>query len=94
MPQHLALPIRVTHRGLATVEQDSDADIEQSVRLLLTTSPGERRSVPDYGLPDPLFGLAPDPADVADAIAEWEDRAIIAELDLIALTNADPTGGH
>ncbi|NGZ99388.1 hypothetical protein G5V59_00170 [Nocardioides sp. W3-2-3] len=56
LPEHLAFPIAVTSQGLATVEQDSDADIRQSVALLLNTRPGERRSEPNYGLPDPVFG--------------------------------------
>lgn len=92
MPQHLALPIRVTARGLATVEQDSQADIVQSVRLLLHTRPGDRRSVPDYGLPDPLFGTTNNPADVAAVITEWEDRADLDALDVTALANTP--GGH
>lgn len=85
MPSHLAFPIRVAGRGLATVDQDSDADLVQSVQLLLQTRPGERRSVPGYGLPDPLFGTAPDDTDVAAVIAEWEERVDIDQLDVAAV---------
>lgn len=75
MVQHLALPLRVTDSGrLAAVDQDSPTEIAQSVALLLSTAPGERRSVPEYGLVELLAaGYTPD--DLADAIAEWETRA-------------------
>lgn len=79
--RHLAFPIRVNSNGsLATLEQDSDTEIAQSVRLLLATHPGERRSVPDYGLPDPVF-TGVDVADIAHVIYEWEDRAPTALVD-------------
>lgn len=75
MPAHLRFPIAVTAAGrLTTVEQDSDPDIVQAVALLLDTRPGERRSVPDYGLPDPVFGGVL-PAHVAGLITAWEERA-------------------
>lgn len=80
--KHLAFPLRVTPTGLATVVQDSADDIAQSIQLLLRTRPGERRSVPDYGLPDPTFGTRLDEDDVLEAISEWEDRAVLDDLDL------------
>lgn len=84
MAQHLAFPIRVTGRGvLATVEQDSEADIAQSVALLLDTRPSERRSVPDYGLPDPVFGGL-DVAEVVEVISTWEERAEELDIEQIA----------
>lgn len=93
MATHLAFPLQVTSRGLATVAHDSSADVEQSVRLLLNTRPGERRSVPDYGLPDPLFGQQVDPQDVGEVISEWEDRADVTELDISALLARITPGG-
>jgi hypothetical protein len=79
---HLALPLTVAADGtLASVTQDSPAEVSQSVALLLATRPGERRSVPGYGLPDPLFsGIDLD--QVAAVIEEWEDRADPADIDL------------
>ena len=75
MAQHLALPIAVTGSGrLATVEQDSEADLAQCVALLVDTRPGERRAEPGYGVPDPLFGGV-DLAEITQAIVTWEDRA-------------------
>ena len=92
MPTHLAFPIRVTSRGdLSNVAQDSDTDIGQSLRLLLSTRPGERRSAPGYGFPDQLFGTGPvTPDDVTEVIATWEDRAQIDALDVAALITARP----
>lgn len=100
MPQHLALPIKITAAGrLATVEQDSVEDISQSVALLADTRPGDRRSVEDYGIPDPVFGGV-DADEVAELILEWEDRADQAFVEKVAAgivdqaqVHADTSGG-
>jgi hypothetical protein len=93
VPAHLAFPIRLGAGGLATVEQDSDADIVQSVALLLDTRPGERRSVPEYGLPDPLFsGLTED--QVTAVISEWEERADVDLLHIDNLTSPPTRVGY
>lgn len=73
--EHFALPLQVTPSGaLATLPQDSPAEVTQAVAVLVSTLPGERRSVPDYGLPSPLFDGF-DPSEAADVIEEWEPRA-------------------
>lgn len=72
---HLALPVALAPDGrLVALPQDSPAEVAQSVALLLATRPGERRSVPDYGLPDPVFGGV-DVDEIVSTVAEWEDRA-------------------
>ena len=82
MPQHLALPLRLASDGrFAALDQDTPEEVAQSVALLLATRPGERRSVPGFGMVDPL-GAGLDPSAVADAIEEWEDRADPADVDL------------
>lgn len=82
--RHLAFPIRVTAGGgLATVEQDSTADIVQSVALLLDTRPDERRSVPEYGLPDPVFGGL-NVTQLSQLIAVWEPRADLTTIEQLA----------
>ena len=88
---HLAFPIKLAGDGaLATVAQDSDADIVQSVQLLLRTRPGERRSIPDYGLPDPVFaGLTHD--EVLDVVETWEERADTELLDIANLARSTGT---
>lgn len=84
MPKHLAFPIRVSAAGsLTALEQDSEQEIAQSVALLVATTPGERRSVPEYGMPDPVFGGVSQ-EDVSDVIAEWEDRADPAFVEQLA----------
>lgn len=92
MTAHLAFPLRLAGRSLATVEHDSPQDIEQSVRLLLNTRPGERRSVPGYGMPDPLFGREVDLQEVVATVAEWEDRAVLDDIDLSTLHHTNPHG--
>ncbi|WP_125568722.1 GPW/gp25 family protein [Nocardioides baekrokdamisoli] len=96
MPAHLAFPLTVGAKGLRTVVQDSAADIVQSVALLLDTRPTDRRSVPDYGLPDPTFsGLGV--STLAALIDEWEPRAEPAILEqvlagVLEVINVAPLG--
>lgn len=76
MARVLSLPLAVTAGGMmSTITQDHPAEIAQSVALLLDTIPGDRRTLPDYGLPDQLFGLGLDEALIAEVVAEWEPRA-------------------
>jgi phage baseplate assembly protein W len=84
MPLRLSLPLQVAADGaLAAVEQDTPAEVAQSVALLLSTRPGERRSVPDYGSDDPMFsGLTTE--DVYAAVEMWEDRADPVTVEFIA----------
>lgn len=84
MPTHLSLPIVVNANGrLSTVVQGSPQEIAQSLALLVSTVPGERRSVPDYGVPDPVFGGV-DVDEISAAAAEWEDRAEPALVEQLA----------
>lgn len=78
MARLLAVPFRLLPSGnLATVLEDSAADVAQSVRTLLLTRPGERLMSPDLGTPDPVFvGL--DPEQVAAVVQEQEDRASVS----------------
>lgn len=83
MTETLRLPLTIRPGGgLLTIDQDSDAEIAQSVALLLDTRPGERRSVPDYGVPDPVFGGV-DVAAVVEAVSVWEDRADTAFVEQV-----------
>lgn len=82
MPSCLALPIAVTRQGLASVEQDTPEEVAQSVNLLLNTQPGDRRFIPEYGLPDPVFSGATE-AEVAEVVKHWEPRADPERLTVI-----------
>ncbi|MBZ5736503.1 GPW/gp25 family protein [Nocardioides sp. TRM66260-LWL] len=90
MPRHLALPIAVTPSGvLSSLEQDSEAEVAQSVGLLVATVIGDRRAATGYGIPDPL-GRGLDPATLADVLETWEPRADPSTV-LVEPTNADGT---
>jgi hypothetical protein len=52
----LSFPVRLTPTGsLATVEEGSDAAIEEAIASLCLTPIGERPMRPTYGVPDPAF---------------------------------------
>jgi phage baseplate assembly protein W len=70
----LSLPLRLQGGRFVAVGQDSPQALAESVALLLDTRPGERRSVPEYGLPDPLFGGV-DPITLRGAVEVWEPDA-------------------
>lgn len=84
-PRHLAWPFRLTegadlpgqvpHAPLQLVEQDTIADVRQSVHLLLRTPPGARPLAPEIGIADPTFTTGIDAQQLAAALEEMEDRA-------------------
>jgi hypothetical protein len=52
----LSFPFRLTPTGsVATVENGSDAEIEEAIAVLCLTPIGERPMRPTYGVPDPAF---------------------------------------
>ena len=76
--ERLAMPIRLDPRTgrLATVEQDSDADIGQCIRAVFDTRPGDRWDVPDMGVIDDTFTEQPLDVDtLVDVVSEFEPRA-------------------
>jgi phage baseplate assembly protein W len=78
MAPHFALPFRVNTSGSAAVlDQDSEEEIAQCVRVLMSTTVGERIELPDYGIPSPVFSTMSthDDADMAAAVGKWEPRA-------------------
>ncbi|MFW6776064.1 GPW/gp25 family protein [Nocardioides sp. CPCC 205120] len=83
MAQHLALPLQLRGSRLAALQQDSALEVSQSVALLVSTRPGERRSVPEYGVSDPIFGGL-DAGEVTDAVLEWEERVDPVHVDDVA----------
>lgn len=96
MARTLTLPLEVTANGaLATVTQDHPAEIAQSVGLLLDTRPGERRTLPEYGFPDQLFGIgALDEGLIAETVAEWEPRADPDIVDTVRSGSTQSTTVH
>lgn len=56
MAQVWDYPFRLGPGGaVATVEQDTDRDIENKIAAALYTRPGERSQVPTFGIADPAF---------------------------------------
>jgi len=80
--------LRVTAQGKIAMVEDADA-VGQSIRMLLSTMPGERVMLPEYGCD--LYRLAFEPNDqataglaihyVRQAVERWEPRAEILHLD-------------
>src|SRR3954462_8230456 len=90
-------PMRTDVTGrvvLVTHEQE----IEESIRLILSTAPGERPMGPDFGCAMPDFVFAPADAAAAGQIAfevraaldRWEPR--ITVLDVLVTAGAADTG--
>lgn len=56
MPRLISFPFRLDGTGsVATVEQDSDADVDEQIALAMLVRPGERIQVPTFGVADPAF---------------------------------------
>lgn len=75
MPAHLAWPLRLDgSNSFAVLEQDSPAELAQSVQIVLLSTPGERPDEPDFGLDEPAFSHV-DAGAIIAAITRWEPRA-------------------
>ena len=56
MPRLISFPPRLDGSGVfATVEQGSDAEIDEQIAIAMLTRPGERITVPTFGVNDPAF---------------------------------------
>jgi hypothetical protein len=56
VPRLISFPFQLDPTGaVATVEQDSDAEIDQQIALAMLTRPGERFQAPTFGVADPAF---------------------------------------
>lgn len=56
---HFDLPLRLSGSSFAEVEQDSYADIANSVEAIVRTFVGWRDYVPEFGIPEILFHNQP-----------------------------------
>jgi phage baseplate assembly protein W len=92
-----SFPVTTTSTGAIAIAE-YEADIEQAIRIILDTEPGERVMRPDFGAG--LRGLAFEPINtttmalaqyrVQQALTLWEPR-----IDSIAVTvSADPPAGR
>lgn len=77
LPRHFTLPVRVNADGtLTTLQQDTEQEVAQSVKVLLSTLLGTRGALPAYGVLDVVFAQ---PATInralEGAVSQWEPRA-------------------
>lgn len=78
----LAWPLRLDGTRMATLEQDTVDEVAQCVELLLSTEPGQRLELPEYGVPPWLFTTTVDVDRVLAEVEEWEPRArVLLEVD-------------
>lgn len=75
---HFSFPFRLSGDDFALIEQDSEDEIVQSVRVLVSTPTESRVELPEYGVDDPLFTQDTDLHQIADAVEEWEPRASVS----------------
>lgn len=84
-----AFPVRVDRTGGIALVRDT-REIEQSIELILTTSPGERPMRPDFGCSVHDYVFAPADAATAGDIAHavqialdmWEPRIDVVSVDV------------
>lgn len=56
VPRLISFPFRLDATGsVASVEQDSDPEIDEQIAVAMLTRPGERLTVPTFGVNDPAF---------------------------------------
>lgn len=88
---HLALPIQMAGKGLAVRDQDSDAEVADCVKVIMSFSRGDRAEDLDFGIDDPTFQTQPiDTADIETAIADYEPRADV-EVNTVDLPDGSTT---
>lgn len=92
-----AFPIRTdANGGIALVSADSE--IQEAIRVIVSTSPGERPMRPDFGCRIHDFVFAPADsttadamsAEVTNALTRWEHRIDVENVDVL-FANDDPT---
>lgn len=63
MPRLMSFPFRLDDTGaIASVDQDSDNEIEEQLAVAVLTRPGERIQVPTFGVMDAAFDRLQIPA--------------------------------
>lgn len=91
--QGLAFPLQVNPQGGIALAS-GEHDIEQAIRVILSTAPGERVMRPEFGCRIHELVFAPHDAAteslvvyyVEEALAQWEPRIDVQEVDV----SADP----
>lgn len=94
--QGLAFPLQMTPRGEIALAS-GERDIEQSIRIILETSPGERVMRPEFGCRIHELIFAPNDAAtegllihyIEQALERWEPRIDLQEVNV----STDPSSG-
>ena len=82
-------PLRVDPHGAMTMVAD-EHEIEEAIRIVLSTSPGERAMRPEFGCKIHEYVFAPVGADTAgmlgfevrEALEQWEPRITVEGVDV------------
>ena len=85
--QGLAFPLQISQQGGLALAKGAN-DIEQAIRIILGTSPGERMMRPEFGCRIHELVFAPDNAStrrlvahyVQQALDRWEPRIVVREV--------------
>ncbi|MEV6923688.1 GPW/gp25 family protein [Dactylosporangium sp. NPDC051485] len=89
-----AFPIRLAGDGTILRSPEPDGAVDDAIRMILSTTPGERVMRPDYGctISEYVFGLVDSGTTgqisqaVREALAEWEPRIDVVDV----TTTQDP----
>lgn len=73
---HFKVPLELSGSGFATVEQDSADEVEQCVEAILRTPLGALERDPEFGIPDPTFGV--DLSAISASVDALEPRAALS----------------
>lgn len=90
MPTEISVPFRLASDGTIAVETNPDRQIDQHVRALIGTQPGERVMLPDYGVPVADLLFEPDAPFVSQEIARAVTSAFTAYEPGVILQRATP----
>lgn len=96
--QGLAFPLQVDPRGGLALAS-GERDIEQAIRIILSTAPGERVMRPEFGCRIHELVFAPNDATteglvihyVEQALERWEPRVDVREVNVAPLPDQDGT---
>jgi len=85
---HLGASVLLTPDGsFAFLQQDSIAEIVQSVEMICGTVVNDRTVVPTFGIPDQAF-TQPSKTEIVSAVSKWQSRATVN----VAVDTNDPMG--
>ena len=96
--QGLAFPLQVSPRGEIALAA-GERDIEQSIRIILETSPGERVMRPEFGCRIHELIFAPNDAAthgllalyIEQALERWEPRIKVEDVEISTDSNSGAT---